>query len=255
MFEINLVTILAVIVNFLIIYIVFRLFFYKPVKNVIEKRDQSIKDEFNRNQSLLNEAEIKLKEAEEKFNEADIHSKKIIKDAEDIAEKMIQEKSIEAKKQAKEIILSAEEQSRTSTESANVYLKGIALKIASNLSLQVLSSILTPELDFELLKSSLNELENVNIYDESGKNIIGIKGLIHSGVSSKKGIIVKTAHEIPQNIKKEIDNKILNLAEEQVNINYEVDSSICGGFILNIGFNEIDLSISGQIKNLIEQLR
>lgn len=59
MFEFNFVTFLAVIVNFLIIYIVFRLFFYKPVKNVIDNREMSIKEEFNKNRALLDEAEKK----------------------------------------------------------------------------------------------------------------------------------------------------------------------------------------------------
>jgi len=132
MFEFNFVTFLAVLVNFLIIYIIFRLFFYKPVGNIIDNREKLIKEEFNKNKALLDEAEKKLKEAEEKFIEAENRAKTIIKDAENVSEKMIQEKTEEAKKQAKEIILSAEEQSKSSIEAANVQLKNLSLKIAGN---------------------------------------------------------------------------------------------------------------------------
>jgi len=81
MLEINLVTFLAVVVNFLIIYVIFKLFFYKPVKNIIENREKSIKEKFSKNQSLMTDAERKFREAEEKFEEAEIRAKKIIKDA------------------------------------------------------------------------------------------------------------------------------------------------------------------------------
>lgn len=254
MFQFNLVTFLAVIVNFLIIYAVFRLFFYKPVKNIIEKREESIKEEFKKNQSLLDEAERKLKEAEEKFSETENKAKKIIKDAENIAEKMIQEKSTEAKKQAREIILSAEEQSKASIETANKYLKQLALRVASNLSLQMLSSIITPELDFELIKHLIKDLDSVEICDETGKKLIGIKEIMLSSSYKEKGIIIKSSHELPNDLREKIENSILLFAEKPININYEIDKSLCGGLILSIGFNDIDLSINGQVKNFAEQL-
>ena len=254
MFEFNFVTFLAVIVNFLIIYIVFRLFFYKPVKNVIDNREMSIKEEFNENRALLDEAEKKLKEAEEKFIEAENRAKIIIKEAEEVSEKMIQEKTEEAKKQAKEIILSAEEQSRSSIEAANVELKRLSLKIAGNLSSQILSSIITPEMDFELIKSFVKELDNVRIIDETGKKLINLREILLSETFLEEGLTIIVAHELPAELKKELENKILSIVGKQVNIGYVIDRNICGGFILKIGFYEIDLSINGQVKDLLEQI-
>lgn len=254
MFEFNFVTFLAVIINFLIIYIVFRLFFYKPVKNVIDSRDKSIKEEFNKNKSLLDEAEKKFKEAEEKFIEAENRAKAIIKEAEEVSEKMIQEKTEEAKKQAKEIILSAEEQSKSSVEAANVQLKNLSLKIAVNLSSQILSSIITPEMDYEIVASFINELDNVKILDETGKKLINLREVLLSDTFLEQGLIIDTAHELTAELKKELENKILSIAGKQVKINYEIDKNICGGFKLKIGFYEVDLSMNGQIKNLIKQI-
>ncbi len=214
MLEINLVTFLAVVVNFLIIYVIFKLFFYKPVKNIIENREKSIKEKFSKNQSLMTDAERKFREAEEKFEEAEIRAKKIIKDAEDIAEKMIQEKTIEAKKQTKEIILSAEEQSKSVVESANIYLKSLALKTTGTLSLQILSSIITTDLDFEIIKMFLRELDSIEIYDESGRKLRGLKEIMLSSIPEEKGIVVKTAHEMPQNLKKEIEKQDFILYRE-----------------------------------------
>jgi F-type H+-transporting ATPase subunit b len=254
MFEFNFVTFIAVIINFLIIYIVFRLFFYKPVKNVIDNRDKSIKEEFNKNKSLLDEAEKKFKEAEDKFIEAENRAKTIIKEAEEVSEKMIQEKTEEAKKQAKEIILSAEEQSKSSVEAANVQLKNLSLKIAGNLSSQILSSIITPEMDYEIVASFINELDNVKILDETGKKLINLREVLLSDTFLEQGLIIDTAHELTADLKKELENKILSIAGKQVKINYEVDKNICGGFKLKIGFYEVDLSMNGQIKNLIKQI-
>ena len=254
MFEFNVVTFLAVLVNFLIIYIIFRLFFYKPVGNIIDNREKLIKEEFNKNKALLDEAEKKLKEAEEKFIEAENRAKTIIKDAENVSEKMIQEKTEEAKKQAKEIILSAEEQSKSSIEAANVQLKNLSLKIAGNLSSQILSSIITPEMDYELIKSFINELDNVRILDETGKKLINIKEILLSDTFLYERLTIKVAHELPTELKKELENKIISIVGNRVNIDYIVDSNICGGFILKIGFYEVDLSMNGQIKNLIEQI-
>jgi len=167
---------------------------------------------------------------------------------------MIQEKTIEAKKQTKEIILSAEEQSKSVVESANIYLKSLALKTTGTLSLQILSSIITTDLDFEIIKMFLRELDSIEIYDESGRKLRGLKEIMLSSIPEEKGIVVKTAHEMPQNLKKEIENKILFFTEKPMKIKYEIDGTLCGGFILSVGFNNIDLSINGQVKNLLEQL-
>lgn len=254
MFEFNFVTFLAVLVNFLIIYIIFRLFFYKPVGNIIDNREKLIKEEFNKNKALLDEAEKKLKEAEEKFIEAENRAKTIIKDAENVSVKMIQEKTEEAKKQAKEIILSAEEQSKSSIEAANVQLKNLSLKIAGNLSSQILSSIITPKMDYEIIKSFINELDNVKILDETGKKLINLKEIFLSDTFLEHGLTINVAHELTADLKRDLENKILSIAEKQVKINYDVDKNICGGFKLKIGFYEVDLSMNGQIKNLIEQI-
>lgn len=100
----------AQIVNFLLILFVMRRFFYKPILEMLHKRQKSIE-----------EGVIKAQEAEKLFEKAAEKEKVILKKAQDEAKKMItevkeqrnimlKEAEIDAKKQAETIMKEARDQ-------------------------------------------------------------------------------------------------------------------------------------------------
>lgn len=98
-FGVNPVLLIAQIVNFLIILFLLKKFMYKPVLDILKKREQQVKDGFKN----AEEAERKLSEAEEKEKQV-IHkakevAQKIISDAKSEAEDLKTKASDEAKKE------------------------------------------------------------------------------------------------------------------------------------------------------------
>lgn len=100
-FGFNPVLLIAQIINFLVILFVLKKFMYKPVLDVLKKREDQIKEGIKNS----DEADKKLLNAEEK-------EKQILTKAQERAEKIVSE----AKLEASEIKSSAEESARIESE-------------------------------------------------------------------------------------------------------------------------------------------
>lgn len=106
-FGVNPVILIAQIVNFLIILFLLKKFMYKPVLDILKKREQQVKDGFKN----AEEAERKLSEAEEKekqiIHKAKESAQKIISDAKSEAEDLKTKASDEAKKETDRMLSQA----------------------------------------------------------------------------------------------------------------------------------------------------
>lgn len=137
-FGLNPVLLVAQIVNFLIILFILKKFLYKPILEVLKKRQVTIKDGLKQ----AEEARIKLEKVviEEKdiLRNAQLQSKKIIEDAKDESIEITRQMNEEAKKQSEKMLRDAKEQiARESTETE----KRLALK-TSELAVSILEKTL-----------------------------------------------------------------------------------------------------------------
>jgi len=246
-------TFFAFIGNFLILFILFSLFFFKPVKSMIDKREKEIQEAKDLNQRVSVESQAKISEAQTQLHNAELQAKKTISDSNELAEEIIKKAKVESKQQAREMLLSAEEEIKSSMEASNQILKNQALRMTKSISHGVISSIMTYSMDCELIKKLLLDLENVDVTEASGKKIPFCSAL-KNAIQNNESIKIVTAIELPWEIKEEMTKRISLLASQKVEVEFEKSKLISGGFILNFGFTELDFSIEGQISSIIFQL-
>lgn len=132
---------LAQIVNFLIIFYLLKRFLYKPLFNLLKKRETAIKEGL----SKADESKKALEEALEK-------EKKIIKDAHDTAKKIVQEAKEQAEVVAKEIEEKAKKQADNMIANAKIQIEMEARTAEKELEKHV------SELSIALLKKSLDHV-------------------------------------------------------------------------------------------------
>lgn len=109
-FGLNPILLGAQIVNFLIVFFVLKKFLYKPILEVLNKRQVTIKDGL----IAAEEARVKLEKVvvEEKniLRQAQLQSKKIIEDAKEESADITKKLNEEAKKQTEKLLNDAREQ-------------------------------------------------------------------------------------------------------------------------------------------------
>lgn len=246
-------TFIGFILNFAIVYFLFKKFFYKSFKNVVDEREKSIQTAYEKNKTLTREAEQKIETASKQIKLAESQAKKIISDTNELAEEMVNQAKQESKKQVRDMIQTAEEEIRISMERSNQFLKLRALSMAQTLSQGMICSIMTYSMDCEFIKHLLLELTRAEIKDTTGK-IISFQTALKNAIEQKHEISIMTAIEMPWEIKEEFRKIIYNLAEEPVELHFTKTNTISGGFKLNFGFTDLDFSIEGQVGSIVKQL-
>ncbi len=126
-FGINPLLLLAQIVNFLIIFFILKKFLFKPILEILKKREKTIKE------GLMDAEEgVKtLEEAREKekniLKNAQLEAEKIINDTKEQASIILKEAEEKAKKETQDLIKSAKEQIEQGYKEAE---KNLTLKVS-----------------------------------------------------------------------------------------------------------------------------
>ncbi len=103
MINISFWNILWTVVNLLILFIAFRIFFFKPIANIIAKRQEEANDIYDKAASKENEANELAKQYEDKLVSVEEEKKQIIADARKSADSQYQKIVADAKEDARNI--------------------------------------------------------------------------------------------------------------------------------------------------------
>lgn len=135
MLNINVWDILWTVINLLIFYLLLRKFLFKPVLGMMERREQMIKDDFDKAKKASEEAEQIKAEYESKLSEAQAEAVKITTTAKQRADKESAEIVEDAKAEAAHIIADAqktiERDREAAMSAAKEQIAGLAVMAAS----------------------------------------------------------------------------------------------------------------------------
>jgi F-type H+-transporting ATPase subunit b len=253
MLKFDAVTFFGFVVNFLILYILFKVFFYKPFKKVIDQREKEIEEATEQNNKRLQESQEKISQAQNQLQDAERQAKKIVTESNDIAQEIFQKAKKESKLQAKEMLLSAEEEIKSSMETSNQVLKRRALKMAGTVSHGIIASIMTYAMDSDLIRKLILDLPKAEVKEASGATV-PFQMALKNAIQKKESVKVITSIELPWDVREELAKALSAIAGQMVDLVYEKSQNISGGFILNFGFTDLDFSIESQINSIITQL-
>lgn len=158
-FGVNPVLLVAQIVNFLIILFVLKRFMYKPVLDMLKKREDQIRNGLK----SAEEGEKKLTEAEEKerqiLHKAQERADKILGDSKIEAQELKDEAVLTAKKEAEKIITQAKENIEQEEKAAEERLTKKIGQIAISLLEKSLTGIFGEKEQKLILKKATTVLE------------------------------------------------------------------------------------------------
>lgn len=161
-FGLNPVLLGAQIVNFLIVFFLLKKFLYKPILEVLRKRQITIKEGLKQ----AEDARIKLEKVviEEKniLRTAQLQSKKIVEDAKEESVNIARKMNEEAKKQTEKLLNDTKEQ--IARESIEVE-KRLALntgKLAVTLLEKALKEFFSPKEQKEVIAQALKKIKKID---------------------------------------------------------------------------------------------
>ena len=238
----NLGYLLLQIFNFLILFVVLRVWAYKPITGMLEKRRKTIAQG-------LEDARIA---AEARAN-AEKEASRIITDAEKKANQTVAEARERAEVAAKEVKSAAEAEAAKARENALVEVEGERTRILGDLRGQVaaLSIAAAQKLVGEALDEKRQHVLLAEFFSgvKSGKVVV-LEDASFKGESAEVTSALPLTKEEEAIVKKDVLAKVGAQA-----ITFRIDPSILGGLVIKVGDKVLDGSVAGQLEGLRSNLK
>ncbi|HPJ12713.1 MAG TPA: F0F1 ATP synthase subunit delta [Caldisericia bacterium] len=247
------ITFFGVIFNFSLVVFVFLKWFYKPVKHIIDQREESIREAESKKEEIHQKEREIRNSCQRSIAEAEEQAQTIISGANDLSEEIVNKAKENAHVQAKNMIIAAEDEINASLEASNKLLKQQALKMAQTISNGVISSIVNQKMDEIFIMSIVKNIDQTKIVDKTNRSITFSEAVLEA-YKTNSPILIYTTRELPWEIKEELHKKISSIKHTTPIIEFEKNESMSGGIIIDFGFIEVDFSLNGQIHSIVEQL-
>ena len=238
----NLGYLLLQIFNFLILFVVLRVWVYKPILGLLERRRTAIAQG-------LEDARV----ASEARANAEKEAAKILADAQAEAGKVVREATDRATVAAKEVKAAADAEAVKARESALAEVEGERNRILGDLRGQVAAlSIAAAQ---KLVGESLDEKRQHALLGEffsgvrSGKLIV-LDDVDFKGESAEVTSALPLTMDEEATVKKDLLAKVGAQA-----VTFRIDPNILGGIVIKVGDKVLDGSVAGKLEGLRSNLK
>jgi len=157
MIELNLTSLIQL-MNFLVLFFVLKKLLFDRFFDIIAKRQEIVKSELKKAESLREEAEKYKEEHQKELSEAHEKAAAIVATAEKQAEKILLEAKDKAKAEASRIVTMAEAQMAQEREKAMSEIQGVVIATAVEIALRVLSKEMDEEARRQYTKKVMENL-------------------------------------------------------------------------------------------------
>ncbi|HLF91346.1 MAG TPA: F0F1 ATP synthase subunit B [Anaerolineales bacterium] len=234
---------LVQLVNFLVIFVVLRVWVYGPILNLLDKRRETIAQG-------LEDARVA---AEARAN-AEKDAEKILAEAQAKASQVVKEATERAENATRDIRVAAEADAAKIRETAAADADQERVRILGDLRSQV--AALAIAATQKLLNESLDEKRQHSLIQEffsgvqSGKVTV-LEGASVAGASAE----VTSALPLTEVEQGAVKRDVLAKAGADTTVAFRVDPAILGGLVIRVGDKVVDGSVAGQLGSLRESLR
>ena len=238
----NLGYLLLQIFNFLILFVVLRVWVYKPILGLLEKRREAIAQG-------LEDARV----AGDARANAEKEAEKILAEAQTEASKVVREANERAQGVAKEVKAEAEAEAAKAREAALAEAEVERNRILGDLRGQV--AALSIAATQKLVGEALDEKRHHALLDEffsgvkSGKVVV-LEDANFKGESAEVTSALPLTDKEQDSVKKDVLAKVGAQA-----VTFRVDPSILGGLVIKVGDKVMDGSVSGKLESLRQNLK
>jgi len=239
---INLGYLLVQIFNFLIVIIVLRVWVFRPIMGLLEKRRQAIAQG-------LEDARI----AAEARSNAERDAEEIIAKAQTEAAQKVRDATERAEAAGKDVLARAESEALKAREGALADLAQERDKILAELRSQI--ATLAMAATQKLLGESLDEKRQHALIDEFFSGIKAGKVIVLED-TNLRGASTEVTSALPltdgekDSVREDISSKIGSQT-----VTFRVDPNILGGLVVKVGDKVLDGSVSGHLETLRQSLQ
>ena len=238
----NLGYLLLQIFNFLILFVVLRVWVYKPILGLLDKRRQTIAQG-------LEDARVA---AEARAN-AEKEASKIIAEAQTEAGKVVREANERAEKVALEIKAGAEAEVVKAREGALAELELERTRMLGDLRGQI--AALSIAATQKLVGEALDEKRQHALLDEFFSGVKSGKVVVLESANVKgEAAEVTSALPLTDQEQDSVKNDVLAKVGAQA-VTFRVDPSILGGLVIKVGDKVVDGSVAGKLDGLRQNLK
>jgi F-type H+-transporting ATPase subunit b len=244
---IDMFTVIAQIINFLILVLLLKKFLFNKIVGIIDEREEQIKKQ-------IESAEQQQKEAEEEIKK----QKKIRQKMEenwdnDLAQmkKELQDKREKMMEEARQAINEEEKDWKNSIlKQRDAFLKELrelSCHQVCQISKKVLSDLANERLESQLIESFLQQLEDAK--DNNGKNFQ------LSDLDKKQVIEINTAFQLQKKEKEMIIEKLKNLLRNETQVNFRESKDLICGIELRAEGKKISWNVESYLNSLEKNLQ
>ncbi len=243
MLELNLSTILLQMANFFILAFILYRFLFKPLQNVLKKREAATIERMEQAKTSRQEAEEMRQRYEEKSNNIDAEIAARKNEARIVIEQTRHQMLQEVQSQVEEIKNQAEETLAQMQKDALHGHKQRLGNLAAEFATGILSDVMRPDLQQIYQEEFLKKVQGMDLaefLEETPSHETAFIRVVFSSQPSE-GFI----NEVSKAIKCRLSH--------EVQLSFETDPSLIAGGILRFENELIDGSLQGQIKHLQER--
>ena len=166
MIELN-ATLIAQILNFLILVVILRLVAYKPVARLLEQRSQKIQGDIDKAENDRKEAEATLVQYRQKLSDANVKAQEIVDKAEKVARDE-HDAAVEAtKREIEQMKKNAEEDIQRDRERIAAQLRGEVVSLSMAAAGKLISKNIDNKENERLINDFINQLDKEKLGDLS----------------------------------------------------------------------------------------
>lgn len=238
----NLGYLLLQIFNFLILFVVLRVWVYKPILGLLDKRRQNIAQGLEDARVAADARANAEKEAEKILSEAQAEASKVVREANERAQGV-----------AKEVKAEAEAEAAKAREAALAEAEVERGRILGDLRGQV--AALSISATHKLVGEALDEKRQRALLDEFFSGVKSGKVVVLENAGFK-GEAAEVTSALPLTDKEQdaVKKDVLAKAGAQA-VSFRVDPSILGGLVIKVGDKVLDGSVAGKIEGLSQSLK
>lgn len=238
----NLGYLLLQVFNFLILFVVLRVWVYKPILGLLEKRRNTIAQG-------LEDARV----AAEARKDAEKDATKILADAQAEAGKVVREATERAASAGKDVKAAAEAEAAKAREVAMTEAELERNRILGDLRGQVAALALAAA--NKLVGEVLDEKKQHALIDEFFSGVKSGKVVVLDDAGFK-GESAEVTSALPLNDKEQetVKMSVLQKAGAKA-VDFRVDPSILGGLVIKVGDKVLDGSVAGKLEGLRQTLK
>ncbi|AVR44439.1 F0F1 ATP synthase subunit B [Christiangramia fulva] len=244
--KINWFTVIAQVINFLVLVWLLKRFLYKPILKATDEREKSIVSKLKDASAKKEEAKKERDEFQKKNSTFEQEKKQMMEKAANETKEQSEQMINETRKAVAAMKEKQEKNFRQMEENLKKELAERTSHEVLNISRQVLADLASAELEAQMVKHFIEQLQGM---DEAGK-----QAFLQAYKNISGPLLIRSVFELKPEQQEAIKNAVGQLLNENGEFRFETDEKLAGGIELSADGYKLSWNIASYLDSLQEKI-